>query len=283
MKSFKSLIFTTILTLFVTTQQTYAQTDEISTLKDQIEAKKNEISVNEEILISGISALKRVNTGLQTLKDNKASREEIVRKQRAVSNIQKRLSNLKSLIQLRKKELAPLESKLSRKTKKTQTKVNTNAANAATNVALTPEQKETNRLKLLKVKLENARKKLEEDRKAREIAYLNEQEQLRLQAEKLEQLDNQIKAKEESIVKEKSTLISDFEDDISINEEILLSGLEGLNRIKAKLETAKKDPTTSKESIKRKEAIIVKIETRLAKIREDISLKKQELSKLKQN
>lgn len=283
MKSLKFLILSTVLAIFVNIEQTSAQTDDINLLKDQIEAKKNEISVNEEILISGISALKRVNTSLQELKANKASREEILRKQKVISSVQKRLYNLKSLIQTRKKELLPLEAKLSRKTTKNIAKTSVKTTNDSATKVLTPEEKETNRLKLLKTKLETARKKLEEDKKAREIAYLNEQEALRLQAEKLEQLDNQIKAKEKSIVKEKTTLISDLEDDISINEEILLSGIQGLNKMKAKLDTAKQDATTSQESLKRKEAIIVKIESRLAKIRGDINAKKIELEKLKQN
>ena len=51
--------------------------------------------------------------------------------------------------------------------------------------------------------------------------------------------------------------------------------------MKAKLETAKKDPTTSKESIARKEAIIVKIQERLNKIQTEINTKKVELAKLK--
>ncbi len=286
MKSLKFLTIIALLAFFVNTQKVLAQGSDIDLLKEQIEAKKNEISVNEEILISGISALKRVNVSLQELKDKQASREEIARKQKVVSSVQKRLSNLKSLIQVKKTELAPLESKLLRKTKKAQEKLA--SKNAATNTTtdiiadVDVTDKDAERLSQLKAKLENARKKLEADRKAREIAYLNEQEALRLQAEQLNKLDNQIKAKEESIVKEKTTLISDYEDDISINEEILLSGIEGLNRMKSKLETAKKDSTTSKESIQRKQAIIVKIEARLAKIRGDINAKKIELEKLKQ-
>lgn len=286
MKSLKFLTIIALLAFFANTQKVLAQGSDIDLLKEQIEAKKNEISVNEEILISGISALKRVNISLQELKDKQASREEIARKQKVVSSVQKRLSNLKSLIQVKKTELAPLESKLLRKTKKAQEKLVSNKTTTNTKTGTIADvdvtDKDAERLNLLKIKLENARKKLEADRKAREIAYLNEQEALRLQAEQLNKLDSQIKAKEESIVKEKTTLISDYEDDISINEEILLSGIEGLNKMKSKLETAKKDSTTSKESIQRKQAIIVKIEARLAKIRGDINAKKIELEKLKQ-
>jgi vacuolar-type H+-ATPase subunit H len=286
MKSLKFLTIIALLAFFANTQKVLAQGSDIDLLKEQIEAKKNEISVNEEILISGISALKRVNISLQELKDKQASREEIARKQKVVSSVQKRLSNLKSLIQVKKTELAPLESKLLRKTKKAQEKLASNKTTTNTKTGTIADvdvtDKDAERLNLLKIKLENARKKLEADRKAREIAYLNEQEALRLQAEQLNKLDSQIKAKEESIVKEKTTLISDYEDDISINEEILLSGIEGLNKMKSKLETAKKDSTTSKESIQRKQAIIIKIEARLAKIRGDINAKKIELEKLKQ-
>ena len=117
MKSLKFLTIIALLAFFANTQKVLAQGSDIDLLKEQIEAKKNEISVNEEILISGISALKRVNVSLQELKDKQASREEIARKQKVVSSVQKRLSNLKSLIQVKKTELAPLESKLLRKTK----------------------------------------------------------------------------------------------------------------------------------------------------------------------
>ncbi|WP_233901576.1 hypothetical protein, partial [Tenacibaculum piscium] len=106
-------------------------------------------------------------------------------------------------------------------------------------------------------------------------------ETLHLEAEKLKQLGNQIKAEEKSIIKEKGTLISDYEDAISINQEILISGKEGLSRMKTKLKNAKLDPTTSKESITRKEAIIIKIEERLNNIQAEITAKELELAKLK--
>ncbi|WP_417786152.1 hypothetical protein [Tenacibaculum sp.] len=286
----KTLRFLVTLTFFITftCQQVNAQ-DDIKALKAQVKNKKDQISANEEILISGVGALKRVKGNLERFKTSKkATKQEIERKEKIVANMQQRLSKLNSQIDLHKKDLASLERKLARKlkkeeTKKEEVKEEAKATTASTGLVvyednISDEQKE---VLLQKQKLEEARKKLDEERKARELAYLKEQEALRLEEEKLKQLSNQIKAKEQNISKEKNTLISDLEDDISINEEILISGKEGLAKMKSKLEEAKKDASTSKESIERKQAIINKIENRLLKIENEIDAKKQELAKIK--
>ncbi|WNW02889.1 hypothetical protein RRF68_05685 [Tenacibaculum sp. HL-MS23] len=279
MKTLKFLLTAVFFIFFVSLQQVNAQ-NEIKLLKSQVEDKKDQIDANEEVLVSGVRALKRVTANLEDFKKGKnTTKEEIKRKEKIVSSMQSRLTRLNAQIDMQKDDLAAIERKLERKTRKSSPKVakvvteKTVVNNSVNNTV--------SELALRKKQLEDARLKLENDRKAKEIAYLKQQESLRLEAEKLKQLDNQIKAEEKSIVKEKSTLISDFEDDISINEEILTSGKEGLARMNAKLEKAKKDPSTSNESISRKEAIIVKIKDRLIKIQEEINAKKLELNKLK--
>ncbi|PKH51609.1 hypothetical protein CXF68_13365 [Tenacibaculum sp. Bg11-29] len=223
MKTLKFLIFAILFTSLVTVQEASAQ-DEIKVLKNKVKDKKNQISANEEFLISGISALKRVNSNLENFKkDKKATKKEVKRKEKIVANVQTRLTNLKNLINDRKGELVALEKKLARKQKRATPKEVKTVQETETESAA-PLTDAKSELALRKQKLENARKKLEDERKAKEIAYLNQQEELRLEADKLAQLDNQIKAEEESIINENKTLISDYEDDISINEEILISG-----------------------------------------------------------
>lgn len=282
MKTLKIVLTSIILINLLGTPQLNAQND-IKKLENLIKNKKNQVSANEEILSSGVKALKRVTANLQVFKKSKkATKQEVNRKEKIVANMQNRLTKLNTQIDSQKQELTTLERKLARKTKRNTPKKVTASETKNTNTFDDSSISNTaNELAVRKQKLEEARKKIEEARKAREIAYLKEQEALRLEVEKLEQLDNQIKAEEKSIVKEKSTLISDYEDDISINEEILTSGKEGLTKMKTKLNTVKKDPTTSKESIARKEAIIVKIEERLNKIQQEINTKKVELAKLK--
>ncbi|CAM1363278.1 conserved exported hypothetical protein [Tenacibaculum sediminilitoris] len=288
MKTLKFLAALTLFTAFVHTQQIVAQ-DDIKELKIQVKNKENQINANEEILVSGVTALKRVKTNFERFKKNKkATKQEIERKEKIVANMQQRLTKLNAQVDNQKKDLNILERKLARKLKKEEAKEEDvkeegKAATASNGLVvyednISDEQKE---VLLQKQKLEEARKKLDEERKARELAYLKEQEALRLEEEKLKQLSNQIKAKEKNISKEKNTLISDLEDDISINEEILISGKEGLAKMKSKLEKAKKDATTSKESIERKQVIIDKIENRLLKIENEIDVKKQELAKIK--
>jgi len=281
MKALRLLVSIFFVSL-ISVQQISAQ-DDIKTLKAQVKNKQSQISANEEILMSGVTALKRVKGNLERFKNSKkATKQEVERKEKIVANMQQRLTKLNSQIDLHKKDLATLERKLARKLKKEQPVEKVENTTQNTEVAyddnISSEQKE---ILLQKQKLEEARKKLDEERKTRELAYLKEQETLRLEEEKLKQLSNQIKAKEQNISKEKNTLISDLEDDISINEEILISGKEGLAKMKSKLEEAKKDASTSKESIERKEAIISQIETRLLKIENEIDAKKLELSKIK--
>ncbi len=283
MKTLKFLLTAVFFIFFVSLQQVNAQ-NEIKLLKSQIEDKKDQIDANEEVLVSGVRALKRVTANLVDFKNGKnATKEEVKRKEKIVASMQSRLTRLNSQIDNQKSDLAKIEEKLAKKTRRNTPKKAelVEKKEIAIDAVDNSVNNTVSELALRKKQLEDARLKLENDRKAKEIAYLKQQETLRLEAEKLKQLDNQIKAEEKSIVKEKSTLISDFEDDISINEEILTSGREGLARMTAKLEKAKKDPSTSKESIARKEAIIVKIKDRLIKIQEEINAKKLELNKLK--
>ncbi|MBE7685032.1 hypothetical protein F7647_03030 [Tenacibaculum piscium] len=293
MNTLKIIVTTIFLTFILGIQQTTAQ-NEIKTLK-------NKISADEEVLMSGIKALKRVNANLENFKKSrKATKENIARKEYIVNNIQEKLTKLNAKINRQKEELLALEIKSSKtieQPKKEQEKQQEKQQEITVkNKKIKPTEKPKkinvtkpiqdtnntiNELALRKQKLEEARIKLEEERKAKEIAYLKEQETLHLEAEKLKQLGNQIKAEEKSIIKEKGTLISDYEDAISINQEILISGKEGLARMKTKLKNAKLDPTTSKESITRKEAIIIKIEERLNNIQAEITAKELELAKLK--
>ena len=75
--------------------------------------------------------------------------------------------------------------------------------------------------------------------------------------------------------------IMEVEDDISVNEEMLISGRQGLKKKKDQLEAAKKNGGLTAEDIQRKESIINRVESRLNKLESEIKVKKAELSKLK--
>ena len=192
MNTLKFLLITVFFINIVGTQQINAQND-FKELKTQIKVKKDQVSANEEILMSGIKALKRVTANLEDFKNSKkATKNEVNRKEKIVANMQDRLTKLNSQIDNQKENLASLERKLARKTKKSTPKKT--ATQKAKNNVETPIKDNVSELAIRKQKLEEARRKIEESRKAKEIAYLKEQEALRLEVEKLEQLDNQIDA-----------------------------------------------------------------------------------------
>lgn len=83
------------------------------------------------------------------------------------------------------------------------------------------------------------------------------------------------------MTEENGQRIIEYEDDISVNEEILISGREGLKRKKEKLEAAKIDGSLTKESIARRSSVIERIEKRLNKIEREIESKKEAIKKLK--
>ena len=185
MNTLKFLLLTVFFINIIGTQQINAQND-FKELKTQIKVKKDQVSANEEILMSGIKALKRVTANLEDFKKSKkATKNEVNRKEKIVANMQDRLTKLNSQIDNQKENLASLERKLTRKTKKSTPKKT--ATQKAKNNVETPIKDNVSELAIRKQKLEEARRKIEESRKAKEIAYLKEQEALRLEVEKLEQ------------------------------------------------------------------------------------------------
>ncbi|EGV42849.1 hypothetical protein BZARG_1997 [Bizionia argentinensis JUB59] len=278
----KLLITALFLVTFLNLQEVVAQND-IADLQEEIINFENKISANEEILLGGVSALKREKEALKQFKNSKyANSAQVNRKEKLASSMQQRLTKLNSQIDYYKEELGFLEKKLARKIKRNPElaqELTQNAESAGTIYDVNSSSDE-NKLLLQKQVLEAAREKLDDARKQREIAYLKEQEALRLEEEKLNLLGLKIKNKEQNINKEKNTLISDLEDDILINEEILISGQVGLRKMKSKLEEAKLETNVSKKSIERKEAIIFNIEERLNKIQAEIDEKLQKLKEL---
>lgn len=264
--------------IFLNFPEVAAQND-IATLKEEINASEYKISANEEILLAGVAALKREKATLEQFKNSKyASSIDVNRKERIATDMQLRLTKLNSQIDSQKEELALLEKKLARRIKRNpELDDSTDSTETIYDPNLSSEE---NRLLIQKQELEAARQKLENARKEREIAYLKEQETLRLEEEKLNLLDLRIQNKEQNITDEKNTLISDLEDDIQINEEILISGKYGLAKLKSKLEEAKLETNVSKKSIERKEAIIFNIEERLNKIQLEIDEKLQKLKEI---
>lgn len=178
-----------------------------------------------------------------------------------------------------------------------------------------------NNLEARKERLKNAQLKLEKERLAREETLKKNQlklEKERLAIEnahqqeqaKLAALDNEIKAEEEKIknaeeiaknkalaeaeaakkmieaeaaakLAAKQKIINGYEDDISVDEEILISGKEGLVRSKERLEIAKADSASTPEDIARKESIVKRVEERLAKLEAGIEEKKMKIKSLK--
>lgn len=269
--------------IFLNFQGAVAQ-DDIAALREEITNIENTISANEEILLGGVAALKKEKTALQQFKNSNSNSPEVRRRERLTASMQGRLTKLNSQIDAQKDELEVLQKKLARRIKKNPelAKELNETPDSAAPVYDTNLSAEENRLIAERQELEVARQKLEDARKRREIAYLREQETLRMEEEKLNLLDLKIKNKEQNITVEKNTLISDLEDDIRINEEILISGKYGLAQLKSKLEEAKLESNVSKTSIERKEAIIASIEERLNKIQAEIDGKLEELKELNQ-
>lgn len=270
------------LVIFLNLQEVVAQND-IATLQEEINTIENTISANEEILLAGVAALKREKADLEQFKNSKhVTSTQVNRKEKLAYSMQQRLTKLNTQIDYHQKELDVLEKRLAKRIKKNPELAEELAQNTeAIEILYDPNlSSEENRLLIQKQELEVARQKLEDERKKRDIAYLKEQEALYLEEEKLNLLDLRIKNKEQNITNEKNTLISDLEDDIKINEEILISGQYGLAKMKSKLEEAKLETNVSKKSIERKEAIIFNIEERLNKIQVEIDEKLQKLKEL---
>ncbi len=281
MKLFKSLIPVVFIVCFGIQN---IQSQEISREdKKAIKSKEQEIRVNEEMLLSGIEGLERIKSRLEKDKSkDRITKEEVLRKETIIRNVESRLTNLDQKIKTQKSELVAFKKSLNvsvAKEKETVTEVKTTA------VAATPEVGNSNNLEKREQELKAARLKLEQEIKASEEAYKKQLEALRQKNEKLAKLDNQLQAEkkeiEDKISKEKRMKIMEVEDDISVNEEMLISGREGVEKKKSQLATAKKAGDLTVEDVKRKESIISRIEKRLNTLEKEINVKKEELKKLK--
>jgi len=75
--------------------------------------------------------------------------------------------------------------------------------------------------------------------------------------------------------------IKEQQAEIRVNEEMLLSGVESLERTKARFEKDKTSFKVSKEDVLRKEKVIKKVEDRLSKLDQDIKDQKAKVKELK--
>ncbi|SNR14368.1 hypothetical protein [Tenacibaculum jejuense] len=281
MKIFKSLIPAIVIVCF--SIQTAFSQDISREDKKAIKSKEQEIRVNEEMLLSGVEGLERIKSRLTKDKSkNRITKEEVLRKETIIRNVEARLSKLDKKIKTQKEELNSFKKSLNVKVAEVKEIETTETKTEKTPVVDT---KADSDLATREQELKAAREKLEKEIKASEEAYQKQLEALRKKNEKLTQLDSQLKAEkkeiEDKISKEKRMKIMEVEDDISVNEEMLISGRQGLKKKKDQLETAKKEGALTAEDIQRKEAIISRVEKRLNKLENEIKIKKEELSKLK--
>ncbi|WP_299678916.1 hypothetical protein [uncultured Tenacibaculum sp.] len=281
MKIFKNVIPVIVIVCF-SIQTAFSQ--EISREdKKTIKSKEQEIRVNEEMLLSGVEGLERIKSRLTKDKSkNRITKEEVLRKETIIRNVETRLSKLDKKIKTQKEELNSFKKSLNVKVAEVKEVESVETKTVATPVA---EVKADSDLEKREQELKAAREKLEKEIKASEEAYKKQLEALRKKNEKLAQLDSKLKAEkkeiEDKISKEKRMKIMEVEDDISVNEEMLISGRQGLKKKKDQLEAAKKEGALTAEDIQRKEAIISRVEKRLNKLENEIKEKKEKLSKLK--
>ncbi len=246
--------------------------------KKQIKAQEEEIRVNEEMLVSGVKGLSRIKSRLEKDKSKKKiSQTEVERKEKIIRSVESRLSSLERKIAKQKEELIDFKKSLNIAVEeKKEAKVNENVV---------VEEASNTDIKEREEKLALAKQKLAQQIKESEEAFKRQQEALRKKNEELSKLDNKLKAERKAIqdklTEENRQKIMEFEDDISVNEEILISGREGLKRKKEKLEAAKIDGSLTKESIARRSSVIERIEKRLNKIEREIESKKEAIKKLK--
>ncbi len=246
--------------------------------KKQIKAQEEEIRVNEEMLLSGVKGLSRIKSRLEKDKSKKKiSQTEVERKEKIIRSVESRLSSLERKIAKQKEELIDFKKSLNIAVEeKKEVKVVENVVVEAASNSDIKEREE---------KLALAKQKLAQEIKESEEAFKRQQEALRKKNEELSKLDNKLKAEKKAIqdklTEENKQKIMEFEDDISVNEEILISGREGLKRKKEKLEAAKVDGSLTKESIARRSSVIERIEKRLNKIEREIESKKEAIKKLK--
>ncbi|MCH2035002.1 MAG: hypothetical protein MK202_15950 [Tenacibaculum sp.] len=246
--------------------------------KKQIKAQEEEIRVNEEMLVSGVKGLSRIKSRLEKDKSKKKiSQTEVERKEKIIRSVESRLSSLERKIAKQKEELIDFKKSLNIVVEEKK------EAKIVENVVV--EEVSNSDIKEREEKLALAKQKLAQQIKESEEAFKRQQEALRKKNEELSKLDNKLKAEKKAIqdklTEENRQKIMEFEDDISVNEEILISGREGLKRKKEKLEAAKVDGSLTKESIARRSSVIERIEKRLNKIEREIESKKEAIKKLK--
>ncbi|WP_143569761.1 coiled-coil domain-containing protein [Tenacibaculum agarivorans] len=252
--------------------------------KRTIKSKEQEIRVNEEILLSGVEGLERIKSRLAKDKQKgRASKEEIARKENIILNVERRLSKLDQKIIGQKKELKEFKASVYGVKEEVQSSESIKEVVKVARI----EKRNADDLMKREEELEQARQKLEQEIQESKEAYNKQLEALRIKNEKLAQLDNKLKAEQQAIddkiSEEKRIKMMEYEDDISVNEEMLTSGREGVQKKKTELETAKKEGKLTEEDIARKESIINRIEKRLNTLESEIKSKKEELQKLKES
>jgi chromosome segregation ATPase len=246
--------------------------------RKQIKTQEEEIQANEDMLVSGVKGLTRIKSRLEKDKSKKRiSQAEVERKEKIIRNVESRLSSLENKITKQKQELRDFKKSL-KITVEEKTDIE-----VAEKVVI--EDETASDIKEREEKLELAKQKLAQQIKESEEAFKRQQEALRKKNEELSKLDNKLKAEKKAIqdklTEENRQKIMEYEDDISVNEEMLISGREGLKRKKEKLEAAKNDGSLTKESIARRSSVIERIEKRLNKIEREIETKKEAIKKLK--
>ena len=245
--------------------------------KKQIKMQEEEIRVNEEMLVSGVKGLSRIKDRLEKDKSKeRISEEEVERKEGIIRNVESRLSSLEEKIAKQKQELIDFKKSLH---------IAVEDSQDVTIVEKETVENSNSDIKESEAELQLAKQKLAQQIIESEEAFKRQQEALLKKNEELSKLDNKLKAEKKAIqdklTEENRKKIMEYEDDISVNEEMLLSGREGLNREKEKLEAAKKEGSLDEEAIARKTSVIERIEKRLNKIEREIETKKEAIKKLK--
>ncbi len=278
MKVLRIIIPLVALVYFTNIQRGFSQ-DITRAQKREIRNQEEDIRVNEEMLLSGIKGLERIKSRLEKVKSKgRISKEELGRKEKIVRSVEARLARLDGKINTQKEALQTYKESIQVNVEKEVTPV---VEEKTTKTASTNNEDLAARAKRIK----EAREKLEREMEESKAAFLKQQEELRKENQKLAQLDNQLKAEkkaiEDKVSAAKRRKIMEYEDDISVNEEMLISGKEGLNRKKNQLEKAKQEGALTTEDVTRKMSIIKRIEKRLNTLQSEINTKKEAMNALK--
>lgn len=278
MKVLRIIIPLVALVYFTNIQQGFSQ-DITRAQKREIRNQEEDIRVNEEMLLSGIKGLERIKSRLEKVKSKgRISKEELGRKEKIVRSVEARLARLDGKINTQKEALQTYKESI-------QVNVEKEVAPVVVEKATKTASSNNDDLAARAQRIKEAREKLEREMEESKAAFLKQQEELRKENQKLAQLDNQLKAEkkaiEDKVSAAKRRKIMEYEDDISVNEEMLISGKEGLNRKKNQLEKAKEEGALTTEDVTRKMSIIKRIEKRLNTLQSEINTKKEAMNALK--